>query len=80
MTTISIDEETRRELLRIAGEIQQRTQERVDFDTVIQTLIDQYEKQRLDMDAWSEFVRPVEGVDFKTAYEGLILERHNENE
>jgi hypothetical protein len=39
MTTISIKEDTRKELLRIAGEIQKRTHERVDFDTLYSDLM-----------------------------------------
>ncbi|MBS3795982.1 MAG: hypothetical protein KGY80_13845 [Candidatus Thorarchaeota archaeon] len=80
MTTISIKEETRRELLRIAGEIQQKTQERVDFDTVIQTLVNVYDRQKVDIEAWNEFVTPLQGVDFKSAYRDLISERRRDND
>jgi len=80
MTTISIKEKTRRELLRIAGEIQQKTRERVDFDTVIQALVDVYDQQKVDIDSWNEFVTPLAGVDFKSAYRDLISERRLDNE
>jgi hypothetical protein len=80
MTTISIKEKTRRELLRIAGEIQQKTQERIDFDTVIQALIDIYDRQKVDIEAWNEFVTPLAGVDFKSAYRDLVSERRLDNE
>ncbi|MFO7835069.1 MAG: hypothetical protein R6V83_00295 [Candidatus Thorarchaeota archaeon] len=79
MTTISIKEATRRELLRIAGEIQQKNQERVDFDTVIQALVDVYDKQKVDIEAWTEFITPLHGVAFKSAYNDLISERRLDN-
>ena len=50
MTTISIKEDTRKKLLRIAGEIQKKTQERADFDTVIQFLIDAYNEKLIDLE------------------------------
>jgi hypothetical protein len=75
MTTISIKEDTRKELLRIAGEIQKRTHERVDFDSVIQYLIDLYDKSQFDIKAWKRFTKPIPGVDFDMVYKDLIMER-----
>jgi hypothetical protein len=75
MTTISIKEDTRKKLLQIAGEIQRRTQERVDFDTVIRVLIDVYTEKQIDPQAWRRFTASIEGVDFDSVYNDLILER-----
>ncbi|MFQ5832462.1 MAG: hypothetical protein ACE5H4_07160 [Candidatus Thorarchaeota archaeon] len=75
MTTISIKEDTRRKLLQIAGDIQKRTQERVDFDTVIRFLIDVYTEKQIDLRAWKRFTAPIAGVDFDSVYHDLILER-----
>jgi hypothetical protein len=75
MTTISIKEDTRKKLLQIAGEIQRRTQERVDFDTVIRVLIDVYTEKQIDLQAWGRFTAPIEGVDFDSVYNDLVLER-----
>jgi hypothetical protein len=80
MTTISIKEATRKRLLRIAGELQRRTQTRADFDTVIQFLIDEYTEKQVDLEAWSKFTAPVSGVDFESIYGDLILERHLDEE
>lgn len=77
MTTISIKETTRRELLRIAGEIQKRTQERVDFDTVIRFLIDLFDKNQIDLKSWERFLKPIPGVDFDSVYLELISERRS---
>lgn len=75
MTTISVKEDTRKKLLQIAGEIQKRTQERVDFDTVIRFLIDAYTERQIDPQAWRRFTAPIEGLDFDSVYQDLVLER-----
>ncbi len=75
MTTISIKEDTRKELLRIAGEIQKRTREKVNFDTVVRFLIEAYWK-KTDLKAWRRFASPIAGVDFDTLYSDLTMERH----
>ena len=75
MTTISIKEDTRKELLRIVSEIQKRSRERVDFDTVVRFLIDVYWKKS-DLKAWRRFASPIAGVDFDTLYSDLMMERH----
>jgi hypothetical protein len=75
MTTISIKEDTRKKLLRIAGDLQKKTQERADFDTVIQFLIDAYNEKQVDFEAWSKFTTPLPGIDFNSLYHDLIMER-----
>lgn len=75
MTTISIREETRRRLLRVAADLQKERGERCDFDSVIAHLIDAYERQQVDVKAWRQFVKPVPGVDFDALYRGLLQER-----
>ncbi len=75
MTTISIKEDTRKKLLQIAGELQKRTQRRVDFDSVIQFLIKNYMQEQIDQEAWDKFTTPIPGVDFESAYHDLIQER-----
>jgi 23S rRNA-/tRNA-specific pseudouridylate synthase len=79
MTTISIKEDTRKGLLRIAGEIQKRTHERVDFDSVIQFLIELYDKNQFDSKAWRQFTKPIPGVDFDIVYKDLIMERKTDD-
>lgn len=80
MTTISIKEDTRKRLLRIAGELQRRTQTRADFDTVIQFLIDEYTEKQVDLEAWNKFTAQISGVDFDSIYNDLLLERHLDEE
>lgn len=75
MTTISIKEDTRKELLKIAGEIQTKTKKRVDFDEVIRFLIDVYELKEIDRKEWEKFTTPIQGIDFDTVYSDLVLER-----
>jgi hypothetical protein len=75
MTTISIKEDTRKKLLRIAGELQKKTQERADFDTVIQFLIDAYNEKQVDLEAWSKFTAPISDIDFDSLYNDLLMER-----
>ncbi len=78
MTTIAIKESTRRELIRIAGEIQRRTRERVDFDTVIRFLIEAYEKDKINLNAWQRFLEPIPGADFESLYLELMAERRSD--
>jgi hypothetical protein len=80
MTTISIKEDTRKRLLRIAGELQTKTQKRADFDTVIQFLIDVYTAKQIDLEAWNKFTAPISGVDFDSIYGELIVERRLDEE
>jgi len=75
MTTISIKEDTRKKLLRIAGDLQKKTQERADFDTVIQFLINAYNEKQIDLEAWSKFTAPISGIDFGSLHDDLIMER-----
>ncbi|MDF1540914.1 MAG: hypothetical protein P1Q69_18605 [Candidatus Thorarchaeota archaeon] len=78
MTTISINEETRKELLKIAGEIQAKTKKRVDFDKVIRFLIDVYELKEIDRKQWEKFTTPIHGIDFDVVYSDLVLERRSD--
>ncbi len=80
MTTISIKEDTRKKLLRIAGEIQKKTQERADFDTVIQFLIEAYNEKQVDLEAWNQFTAPIPGADFGSLYQNLVVERQLDEE
>ncbi len=44
-TTITISERTRRELLKVAGELQQKRGKRVDYEDVIRHLISEHQKK-----------------------------------
>ena len=47
MTTIQIDEETKRKLLEISGRLQIQFKKNITFNDTIQYLIDSHEKQRV---------------------------------
>ena len=75
MTTIAINEKTRKLLLKIAADLQKETGERVSFDTVVSYLIDLYETQQLDLELWKSFTEPIPEVTFEDMYSELIAER-----
>lgn len=79
MTTISIKEDTRRHLLRIAADLQKTEGKRIDFDTAIRHLIALYERQKVDLKAWDAFTQPLPGVTFKDLYEELVAERRRDD-
>jgi hypothetical protein len=79
MTTISIREKTRKDLIRIAADLQKVRQERVDFDTVIQYLVSLHSRQQLDLDAWRLFTEPIPDLRFEDLYSDLMAERRRDD-
>jgi len=70
-TTITISDRTRRELLRVAGELQSKSGKKVDYEDVIQYLLSRSAKdERLLLDA----VRP-SGRSSAQIREGLLKGR-----
>jgi len=79
MATISVKEETRRRLLRIAADLQKATGQRVDLDATIRHLIELYEHRKVDLEAWHDFTRPIPGLTFDDLYQELLQERRRNN-
>jgi len=79
MTTISIKEDTRRHLLRIAADLQKAKGQRVDFAATIRHLIELYERQKVDLEAWHALTKPIPGLTFDDLYQELQQERRRNN-
>ncbi len=79
MTTISIKEDTRRHLLRVAADLQKTHGQRVDFDATIRYLITLYEQRKVDLKAWESFTQPLPGLTFDDLYQELLAERQQDN-
>lgn len=76
-TTVSITEEVREKLVKIAADLQMKKGKRVDLNEAIDYLISRSEI-RLDLleRAW----RPIEGSNFESAYNELMKERRKDEE
>jgi len=79
VTTISIKEDTRKHLLKIAADLQRQQGRRVDFDATIKHLIHFFEHQKKDIASWESFTTPEPGLDFDELYQLLIQERLKDN-
>lgn len=80
MARLTISEENRRRLLRIAGDLQRETGRRISFDDVISYLAESYEKRAQNKELFRLFCEPVERVDFDGSYFELIAERRRDEE
>jgi len=78
MTTIHVDEETKKELAKIAGELQAKLKRRVDLDEALNFLIQQYRSKGKRKVFFELFTKPIEDVSFKDAYAELIAERRKD--
>jgi hypothetical protein len=79
VTTISIKEDTRQHLLRVAADLQKAHGQRVDFDATIRYLITLYEQRRVDLKAWEAFTQPLPGLTFDDLYQELVTERQRDD-
>jgi hypothetical protein len=70
MGTVMLKEDTKKRLTKVAADLQKKTGKRVDFDTAIAFLIDNYLSKKKDWDKFNEFCKPIEGI----TTEGLIEE------
>lgn len=80
MTTVYMNKETKKELAKIAGELQQHSGEKTNYDEAIQFLIDFYKEKRKKQAVFEEFTKPVPGVAFENAYAELQKERKKDEE
>lgn len=78
MSTIYVSPETKKELIKISGELQARWGHRVNFDDVIKFLIKCYRSRQRRKELFELFTSPIPGVSFEECYEELIEERRRE--
>ncbi len=70
-----IKEETKTKLIKIAADLQKKTGKRVDFDTAISFLIDQFLNQEQDWEKFEIFCIPFNKVTKEELLEGLYQGR-----
>ncbi len=78
MSTVYVKPETKKELIKISGELQMRLGRRVDFDDVIIFLIKYYRSNQKNKKLFELFTSPIPNVSFEECYRELIEERRRE--
>jgi len=78
MSNIYVSSETKRELIKISGELQAMWGRRVDFDDVIRFLIRCYRSRQKNKELFKLFASPIPNVSFDECYRELIEERRRE--
>lgn len=79
MTTITIDDEIKEELLKIAAELQFKIKKKVDYNDAIKYLLSLYNGKKKDPEKLSLACSPIEGVDPKELIKGLYEERRKDD-
>jgi len=74
MTTITIDNETKEELLKIAAQLQIWRREKINYDTTIKFLIENYIKKK-DKTKLQKACKRVNGLDVNDVLDELYSER-----
>ena len=77
MTTITIDDETKEELLKVAAQLQIKRKEKINYNTTIKYLIKNYfmKKKKKDKKKLRNACEKVENIDVSSVLEELYLER-----
>jgi len=77
MTTITIDDETKEELLKVAAQLQIRRKMKMNYNTTIKFLINNYfrKKNKKDKRKFRNACEKVENIDVNSVLNELYLER-----
>jgi len=77
MTTITIDDETKEELLKVAAQLQIKRKKKINYNTTIKYLIKNYfmKKNKKDKKKFKNACEIVENIDVNSVLEELYLER-----
>jgi hypothetical protein len=78
MGTVMLKEDTKKRLTKVAADLQRERGDRVDFDTAIAFLIDQYFEKKKDWDKFNEFCKPIEGITTEELIEELYKGRRED--
>ena len=81
MTTITIDEETKEELLKVAAQLQIQRKEKINYNTTIKFLISNYfrKKNKKDRRKFRNACEKVENIDVNSVLDELYLERKKDD-
>jgi len=75
MSTIYVKENTKKELSKIAGELQAKLGRKIDFDETLRYLIRIYRSRNRRKIFFKKFTEPIPNVNFEETYKELIKER-----
>ena len=77
MTTITIDDETKEELLKVAAQLQIQKKQKINYNTTIKFLISNYfrKKNKKDKRKFRNACEKVENIDVNSILDELYLER-----
>ena len=80
MTTITIDDETKEELLKVAAQLQIQKREKINYNTTIKFLISNYfrKKNKKDKRKFKIACEKVENIDVNSVLDELYLERQKD--
>jgi len=74
ITTITIDDETKEDLLKIAAQLQIRRKKKINYDTTIKFLVENYQ-QKKDETKFRKACKKVKNIDVNKVLDELYLER-----
>jgi len=80
MTTITIDDETKEELLKVAAQLQIQKKQKINYNTTIKFLISNYfrKKNKKDKRKFRNACEKVENIDVNSVLDELYLEKKDE--
>ena len=81
MTTITIDDETKEELLKVAAQLQIQRKEKINYNTTIKFLISNYfrKKDKKNKRKFRNACEKVENIDVNSVLDELYLERKKDD-
>ena len=81
MTTITIDEETKEELLKVAAQLQIQRKQKINYNTTIKFLISNYfrKNNKKDRRKFRNACEKVENIDVNSVLDELYLERKKDD-
>ena len=77
MTTITIDEKTKEELLKIAAQLQIKRKEKINYDIAIKFLIENYMRKK-NASKLKKACKKINGVDIDSVINDLYKEREKD--
>jgi len=77
ITTITIDDDTKEDLLKIAAQLQIKRKEKTNYNTTIKFLIENYQKKKDDT-KFRKACKKIENIDVNEVLNDLYLERRKD--
>jgi len=77
ITTITIDDETKADLLKIAAQLQIKRKEKINYNTTIKFLVENYQKKK-DKEKFRNACKKIDNVDADDVLNELYQERRKD--